>query len=165
MKIIVSKLSSDEWQKYRDIRLAALKDDPLAFGSSYYEELHMSETDWRNRIDAMWFATIDDNIVGLIGLLQRENLASKHCGYVISLWVKPEFRGRGVAKELIQKLKDIAPSLGIRKLSLQVTATQTAAKTIYENMGFVKVGLLKENLMKDGHYLDEYLMEWLHDNS
>jgi ribosomal protein S18 acetylase RimI-like enzyme len=158
--ITVLKLSPDEWQKYREIRLLALKSDPNAFGSSYEEEINLTESEWRKRIHAMWFAKSDGNIVGLIGLLQRENVASKHCGYIISLWVKKEFRGRGIAKSLIQKLKEISPNLGIRKLSLQVSTTQTGAKKIYQDLGFQEAGTLKQNLLKDGVYLDEYLMEW-----
>jgi ribosomal protein S18 acetylase RimI-like enzyme len=74
--------------------------------------------------------------------------------------VKPAFRGRSLAKGLLQNLQDIAPSLGMRKFSLQVTATQPAAIRLYEKMGFIKIGLLRENLLKDSGYLDEFLMEW-----
>ncbi len=160
MNITITQLSSEDWQKYRDIRLLALKSDPYAFGSSYEEEVNLTETDWRNRISVMWFAVVDGQIAGLIGLLRRDNLASIHCGSIISLWVKPEFRGYGVAKSLLQNLQNIAPSLGLRKISLQVTATQPAAIRLYEKMGFEKIGLLKENLLKDEVYLDEFLMEW-----
>lgn len=160
MSITILKLSSNEWQNYRDIRLLALKRDPHAFGSSYEEEIGLSEADWRKRINNMWFAIVDGQIAGLVGLLIRENLASKHCGYIISLWVKPPFRGRDIAKSLLQHLQTIAPSLGLRKISLQVTVTQPAATALYEKMGFEKVGLLKENLLKDDNYLDDFLMEW-----
>ncbi len=164
MNIIISKLTSDEWQKYRDIRLLALKSDPHAFGSSYEEEINLTEADWRNRINVMWFAKVNHDVIGLIGLLQRENQASRHCGYIISLWVKPEFRRQGIAKNLVQKLKELSVGLGLRKLSLQVSATQPNAKRLYEKLDFQEVGLLKENLLKDGVYLDEYLMEWLQSN-
>lgn len=43
MEIDVTKLPSDEWHKYRDIRLLALKSDPCAFGSSYEEEINLAE--------------------------------------------------------------------------------------------------------------------------
>jgi hypothetical protein len=43
---------------------------------------------------------------------------------------------------------------------LQVTATQKDAIKLYEAMGFRKVVLLKDELMKDGKYLDEFHMEW-----
>ena len=160
MDIIISQLPADEWQKYREIRLLALKSDPYAFGSSYEEEANLTETDWRNRICAMWFAIVGNDVVGLIGLIQQNNLATKHCGHIISLWIKPEFRRQGIAKRLIQKLKDIAPNMGLRKLSLHVSTTQPAAKQLYEMLGFNEVVLLKENLLKDKTYLDEYLMEW-----
>ncbi len=159
--ISVQKLSPNDWQQYRDIRLMALKDDPHAFGSSYEEEVGQTEFDWQSRIGAMWFALDGEDVVGLIGLLQGENQSSKHCGYVISTWVKPQFRGKGIAKAMLKKLQDVAPSLGLRKLSLQVTVTKTAAFGLYQDLGFKTVGLLKNNLLKDGQYFDEYLMEWV----
>lgn len=160
MNVVISQLSLGEWQKYRDIRLLALRSDPYAFGASYEEEINLSEVDWCNRINAMWFAVIDQEPVGLIGLLRKEHRASKHCGYIFGLWVKPAFRDRGIAKNLIKKLQDLAPSLGLRKISLLVSRTQPAARNLYEKMGFEEIGLLKENLLKNGQYFDQYLMEW-----
>lgn len=77
------------------------------------------------------------------------------CGSIISLWVKPEFGGYGIAKSPLQNLQNIAPNLGLRKISLQVTATQRAAVRLYEKMGFIKIGLFRDNLLKDSIYLDE----------
>ncbi len=156
----ITKLPSEQWQAYKDLRLLALKSDPEAFGSSYEEELGLSEQNWRNRINAMWFAVIDDQVAGLIGLLPKEGLASKHIGIIVSLWIKPEFRGRGLAKDLLKTVQDNAKSLGFRKLSLHVTTNQAAAIKLYKEMGFEYIGFLKENLFKNGYYLDEYLMEW-----
>lgn len=162
--ITIQKLSPDDWQQYRDIRLMALKDDPLAFGSSYEEEVGQTEHDWRARIGVIWFAFIGVEAVGLIGLLQRENQSSKHCGYIISTWVKPQFRGQGIAKAMLKRLQDVALTSGLKKLSLQVTKTQTAAFSLYQDLGFKTVGLLRNNLLKNGQYYDEYLMEWLDDS-
>ncbi len=160
MNLIISKLPEHEWQKYRDIRLLALKSDPYAFGSSFEEEVNLAELDWRNRMNTIWFAIIDGEPVGLIGLLKRENHASRHCGCIVSFWVKPAFRGHGLAKGLLQNLQQIAKNQGIRKISLNVTTTQSSAIRLYEKVGFTKIGILKENLLKDGVYLDEYYMEW-----
>lgn len=156
----ITQLSADSWQQYRDIRLEALQTDPLAFGGSYEEESTNDVTDWKNRINNMWFALINDEIVGMVGLLKRTDQSCKHCGCIISLWVKPTFRGQGIAKALVQKIQEIAPELGIRKISLHATTTQTNAIKLYEAMGFKKIAVLKENLYKDNQYLDEYLMEW-----
>lgn len=92
MNISVVTLSSDHWQQYRDIRLLALKSDPYAFGSSYEEEMNLTENDWRNRLNAMWFALVDGDVVGLVGLLRRENLASMsrlHSQFRLGLLCKP----------------------------------------------------------------------------
>lgn len=157
----VIRLLPNDWTKYRDIRLLALQSDPHAFGSSFEEESGLSETDWRNRNTSMWFAENDGDIVGLIGLLRCENLASKHCGFMVALWVKPQYRNQGIASTLVERLKDAEAEPGIRKISLHVSETQQAAKRLYEKLGFKEVGLVKANLFKDGKYLDEYLMEWL----
>lgn len=156
----ITKLSPNQRQAYKDIRLLALKSDPEAFGSSYEEEAGLTEQNWRERINAMWFAINDEEVAGLIGLLAKEGLASKHIGIIVSLWIKPEFRGQGLAKALLKTVQDKAKALGFRKLSLHVTTNQTPAIKLYENIGFERIGLLKENLFKGGRYLDEYLMEW-----
>ena len=44
MKASVAILSSDQWQRLRDIRLRALKSNPEAFGPKYEEELAHDET-------------------------------------------------------------------------------------------------------------------------
>jgi len=160
MNIVITQLPPDDWQKYRDLRLLALKTDPLAFASTLSEEVNLSEKSWRDRIHNMWFAISNQQPAGMIGLLRPENESSHHCGNVISLWVKPECQGRGIAKALIRELQHISPKIGVKKLSLNVTVTQKAAIQLYESMGFQKIALLKANLMKDGAYLDEHLMEW-----
>lgn len=161
----ITKLSADQWQSYRDLRLLALKTDPEAFGSSYEEEADLTESEWRSRINAMWFALVDDQVVGLVGLLNNENISIKHYGVVVSLWVKPEFRGGKIAKALIKSVQDAATGSGLRKLLLHVTPSQMAAVKLYEHMGFKKVGLLREGLFKNGRYFDECLMEWYVDKN
>ncbi len=41
--IVTKSLSPERWKEYADLRLEALKNDPLAFGSSYEEELQLRE--------------------------------------------------------------------------------------------------------------------------
>lgn len=160
MPIEIKQLEPIRWEEYRNFRLAALSHDPLAFGSSYQEEKDLSKMEWCKRLPAMWFAFSQGKIVGMIGLLRRENTASLHCGCIVSLWVEPTHRSKGIAKLLLKKLQDRSESLGLRKISLQVTTTQTGAFALYKKLGFEEIGTLKENLYKDGNFYDEILMEW-----
>jgi hypothetical protein len=67
MKASVAILSSDQWQRLRDIRLRALKSNPEAFGPKYEEELAHDETTWRKRfIKEDYLLAIMAQLVGLV---------------------------------------------------------------------------------------------------
>ena len=48
--VVVREVIPDDWQTLRDIRLAALREAPYAFGSSYAREAPFTEEQWRGRI-------------------------------------------------------------------------------------------------------------------
>lgn len=164
MQITIKNFCEEQWQKYREIRLLAIKTDPLSYTSSYEEEVELSEHEWRSRINAMSFALVDEQVVALIGLLKNQPLSVKHCAEIVSLWVKPEMRGRGIGKMLLKSIMENASSNGIKKLIVYATASQEHAIATYESAGFIATGILKKQLFKDGVYLDEVLMEWHAEN-
>ena len=43
-------VGEDAWQRWRVIRLRALRESPAAFGSTYAREAGFTETDWRARL-------------------------------------------------------------------------------------------------------------------
>jgi ribosomal protein S18 acetylase RimI-like enzyme len=159
--VTIGQLAPDLWQQYKALRLEALQTDPQAFGGSYVEEVVFSEALWQERICNMWFAMIDGQPVGMVGLLPGPMLSTRHKAMIISMWVKPSFRGQGIAKALMQEIQRIAPAQGFIKLFLDVTTTQTAAVKLYTSVGFQKVGLQQKEVFINGQYLDQYLMEWL----
>jgi ribosomal protein S18 acetylase RimI-like enzyme len=158
--MLITQLSSQRWQDYRDLRLLALKSDPLAFASSYDEEAKLDEDKWCSRISTMYFAVDEKTPVAMVGLLRHIPKAMYHCADIVSLWVKPDYRKKSIAEMLIAKLQSLSQQLEIRKLSLEVVVTQNAAIRLYEKMGFEKVALLKANIYKENTYYDEYLMTW-----
>jgi hypothetical protein len=48
--VLVREAVTDDWQALRDIRLAAVRDAPYAFGSTYEREAAFAEADWLRRI-------------------------------------------------------------------------------------------------------------------
>jgi hypothetical protein len=50
--ISIRPIAAHEWQKYRDIRLRALKDSPDAFGSTWEREILLTDESWSIRIAA-----------------------------------------------------------------------------------------------------------------
>ena len=68
--MIVEELSEDQWQRYRDIRLAALENDGHAFGGSLDSERLFTEEEWRSK--ARQYIALVANIDGV-------DIASKDC--------------------------------------------------------------------------------------
>jgi ribosomal protein S18 acetylase RimI-like enzyme len=50
--------------------------------------------------------------------------------------ISSEFRGKGLGKNLLQKIIEIANERGYCKVTLEVRVDNTHAKTLYQNLGF-----------------------------
>ncbi len=91
---------------------------------------------------------IDD---AFINLLLNNNLSEeyklfndeetfKNEWYLDTLVTSPDFRGKGVARELLDALPDLAKKHSRTKLGLNVDKINDNARRIYLNNGFEKVG-------------------------
>lgn len=60
----------------------------------------------------------------------------EHFAYLGFMYVKPEFRGRGVNKMVLDALTQWIKNQGIREIRLEVYAKNETAKRAYEKAGF-----------------------------
>lgn len=132
-------------QTYKEVRLAALKQDPLAFGSTYARELLLSDQDWIARANSLdgkdrigFFAFDDEQALGLVAGFRDSKAPT--VGEVISMWVAPAARQHGVGSKLLQAVRQWAREQGMHTLSLMVTNVNAAAVAFYERNGFVRTG-------------------------
>jgi len=160
LMIVIKKLEEDRWKEHRDLRLDALKEEPIAFGSSYDEEKSISEEEWRKRMKNAWFALSDDKLIGMIGYFQNNNVKTKHAANLYGFYVTKKYRGQGVGKKLIDSsLMHIQERKDVVKIKLTVNPKQVSAVKLYQNYGFNIVGQLKKELCVEGRYYDELIME------
>ena len=85
-EITVTELSSDDWNRLRDLRLAALADSPAILAGKLDEEQNFTEEQWRETFKKLSYvvATIDGKDVAMINI---ENLVGDFgatCGWVVS---------------------------------------------------------------------------------
>ena len=60
---------------------------------------------------------------------------------IITIGVNPEMRRQGIASAMIGIIEKTLLNQGVKKIFLEVAATNTSAQKLYENMGFKVVGL------------------------
>lgn len=71
----------------------------------------------------------------------------------------PDDRSHGYGREAMTLLLDFAfDRINLHKVWLEVFARNTAAIALYEKLGFQRDGVLREDVFRDGEYLDMYLM-------
>ncbi len=101
--IEVKTLSSERWREARELRLQALKSDPIAFGSSYEEEEKLPEADWQRRMKNTLFALSDDKLVGTTTYFFNDRVKTKHIARIFAVYVDTNYRGIGIGKKLLEK--------------------------------------------------------------
>lgn len=158
--ITISRITADRWQDYRELRLEALKNEPVAFSSSYKEEQQINEAGWRARIENALFAMENDKLVGMAGFIRGYHLKTNHVAEIFGVYVRPAYRDKSIGKQLIAAvIEEIKNVDGIKKIRIGVNPTQKAAEHIYRKFGFKKVGLLKHDMQVDGKFYDELWLE------
>lgn len=162
---IIYPLSLERWEEYKDLRLAAVFQDPPAFGLTTEEELLKSDTDWIKRLqpDAqvkLLFAEYDGELVGMIGIYKETYEKIKHTSKLLSFFVDHSFRGKSIGKKLLEEaLAFIKKDSDAKKVVLNVTATQDVAIGLYKKFGFKTAGTLSREILWGNRYYDQYFME------
>lgn len=146
------------------LRLEALATDPDAFLTTYDEERARGLDSFRARmVDSaedpaagVLGALVDGELAGMLGLFHSLRPRIAHKANVWGTWVAPHARRRGLARALLQAALDhLRRCDDIELVLLSVTGPQTAARALYESMGFESFGV-EPRAMKDGdRYLDE----------
>lgn len=62
-------------------------------------------------------------------------------GEILNLGVAPEHRRRGVARALVERVLAALGTRGVRRVYLEVRESNTAARRLYEQLGFAAVGV------------------------
>ncbi len=136
----IERLTANEGERLRAIRLRALRDTPDAFGTTLEEAAARPPESWVNQLKelATFVATASGCDVGLVrGMLHDQ---FRDAGYLISMWVAPEARRQGIGSALVDAVVDWARTQGLACLLLDVAAMNVPAIALYTRKGFVPNG-------------------------
>jgi GNAT superfamily N-acetyltransferase len=141
----IRRIVASEWAEFRVLRLAALKADPLAFGSNLQREKAYPPERWQQwaRSGASGDETATfivevraGRLVGMAGVFTDRNEY-----HIWGMWVSPERRGLGLGGKLLRRvLSWVQSTRPKRGVCLDVNPLQTAAVRLYESRGFRSTG-------------------------
>lgn len=168
MTIDIAELGPAHVQEWRALRLRALAEAPEAFLSSVEQAAAQPLEDLAARfsasanVDAPIFGAFREGVlVGTAGLGRQDRPKTRHTATIWGVFVAAEARGLGLGDRLIAAAVERARRMpGLERITLIVTASNVAARRIYERAGFVAFGLEPRALRLGDQYFDDLHM-WL----
>jgi ribosomal protein S18 acetylase RimI-like enzyme len=143
--VTIQQITPFAAESLKTIRLRALKESPTAFGSTYASESQLSDAEWKLRAEkwngdkAMGYFAVDGlALCGIVGCFIDEQTPTT--AHLVSMWVAPRYRRRGVGRLLLKHVTDWARSRCADRIQLMVTSNNAAAIRFYESMGFTMTG-------------------------
>jgi len=136
-------LEPDDWPLWRGLRLAALAEAPSAFGSTLAEWQGPGDREERRRSRLSipgardLVAFVDGAPVGMATGVPGDGSATVE---LISMWVDPAARGKGVGDHLVREVERWAVERGATTLRLSVMPDNRSATALYERHGFTDTG-------------------------
>ena len=156
-KLIFRQLTGEDVLAFKDIRLEALKKHPEHFTACYTQESKRPVSFFSKMLERNTFIAClrDGKILGICGVLPAHESPKKaHTAKISGFYIRPEYRGRGFARKLMDKALD-AIEEKYDKVMLDVNARNRGAVKLYKKMGFVNMGFEPRCFkLADGTYVD-----------
>ena len=144
----VWRLGRDRAREWRAIRLEMLKRDGDAFGSFYEDWAERPLADFKERLmQARHFAAGQIQGCPLAVACWEPNCAEPELGWIMSVYARPEARGRGYAEAVLRHIIDDASAHGMTSIGLHVVTSNLHAQRLYARLGFVNAGI--EGILND----------------
>lgn len=160
----IRKLTQDDAAAFRALRIDMCDRHPEAFGQTPEEVREMTDEkflDWyapNESFPEKFVAGMFDGttLIGTVGFRREDSFKEHHCGFIWTVYLRSEFRGKGLSKQLMQWVIERCREMeGLEMLVLTVAATQTNARALYRTLGFVQIGTMPQGYrLPDGRYID-----------
>jgi ribosomal protein S18 acetylase RimI-like enzyme len=143
--VAIRSARADEWGRWRETRLRMLRDDADFFSTRYDDMVREPDEMWRDWVGeaaagdqkALFVAEEAGAWLGVVGAFARVNPLEVQ---LISMWVDPNARGRGIAQALIRAVAHWALGRGSTRVVLFVQEANDPAQQLYQRAGFRLTG-------------------------
>lgn len=154
----ISEIKSDKVEVYKNFLAFGLINDEDNFRITPDDELN-SPFPTKDKKDSFTLGAYKNKaLAGIVSFTRdgenREKL--RHKGILFRMYISKDFRGQGIAKELIKILIDRVKTISdIEQINLTVISNNANAKRLYEGFGFVTFGSEPNAIKWKGKYFTE----------
>lgn len=125
--------------------MEALADLPMAFAQHLDSARAMGGEDFSAGLaeGSIWGAWDGEACIAMAGLERYAGANVEHRATVWGVYVSPRARGTGAGRAIIQALIDFGVARGVEIFELAVGDFNTGARKLYDSLGFVEIGFLR----------------------
>ena len=137
---------------------------------SFEEELARLPGEYAPWSGVLLLGLVDDQAAGCVALHRLEGEMAGAHGELFGgsdvcemkrLFVRPEFRGCGLGRELIDSVLTCAAAIGYRRMRLDTIPTEMGrAVDMYRKLGFVEIAPYRANPIGGAKYMELDLAAW-----
>ena len=132
------RLLPQEWPLLKAIRLEALRTSIGVFGNSFEFESKFDDSYWQQRLEsdqnAIWGLFFGEEMIGITGIFTNTEEPSE--ARLTTSYIRPEHRGKGLAKRYYEARIEWARSRGLSKLVVTHRAGNEASRVANQRAGF-----------------------------
>ncbi len=153
------RLTADDAEDFRAIRLESLERHPEAFAASYEVEAQLAVKEIARRLgkNAIFGGFKDGELMGVAGFAPLKSPKAQHKGILWGMYLREAARGSGLAQALVKTVLEYAGSK-VEQVQLSVVTDNARALSFYKSLGFESYGVEPRALKIGGDYFDEELL-------
>lgn len=125
------------------------------------------QKEWFEEHDAKHPLLVAEQVERVVGWASLSRWSDR-CAYSdtaeVSLYVKEEYRGKGIGKTLLKALVNEGESAGLHTVVARISEGNDISLHLFESEGFEQVGIMREVGRKFGKLLDVYMLQKVYDN-
>jgi L-amino acid N-acyltransferase YncA len=164
-EVVCRSLKSTDWEKFRALRLSALKECPKAYGITVDDEVKFEDSYWQhlcNQAEAgegKWFQVAESKegeLIGMIGAIEHDGTLMRHQVEIVQAYVSPSYRRHHVMERLfIAMQNELKKVPHLEQMIAWVTLHETqVSREMLMKFGFVYAGQLSKSVKYHEQYYD-----------